>query len=838
MSSHLTDKSLQQESRFSGWALRGPRPFAEAGTTPSYPPDRSHQIEEIALDLAVDPVAKTLIGVARIRVQRLPGGQSALRLHLAELAVQAVEGETGPLRWRHADGVLTVEEAEGGWITVRYSGSPRKGLYWVGATPAEPERLAEAWTQCQDEDAHFLFPCFDHPSVKHPYSIQVTAPAGYVVVSNGRLVSEHPIPPGNFVRWSWEQREPMPAYLFTLVVMKADVQADSWDDIPVRYVVPAGTDAAVVQRVFGNTPKMVEFLSGMYGRYPWPRYDQVVVHDFIFGGMENIAATTLIDIVLTDDRAALDWDAEDLIVHELAHQWFGDLVTCQDWSQGWLNEGWATWTEHHWIGHSRGKDEGIWHLWEQCGQYLDEDGSRYRRPIVSYLFRAPIDLFDRHLYEKGALVLHSLRTLMGAEAFWAGVHHYLKRHRYGTVHTRDFQRALEEISGKNLDRFFAEMIFGAGHASLEVSLSHADGLLSVGVKQTQTGEGVAEVFHLPLRIRIDGRDVVLPLDARERSYLLPCVEAPTCVQVDPEFEILSEISLKGSRSLLIAALKEGSSPPMRVRAARALDKEGSPEAIAALEVALQADPFWGVRAEIAEIFGQRGGEVARRALKAALADSHPKTRRAVVAAIGRLGSPEDAALLPQSDLSLQVEGEILRSLGRLRAPDARVRAEAALAGPSGWMELLRCRALESLGLLRDASVLDLLVRWTHETKPTRARAAAAAALGRLGDEVEAVRLPVRERLCLLAESEDYRLKIAAINALGVLKDPGALATLDRVHASAGDGRARRLAAEAMANIREGRSTEAGLAGLRRDLESLRSESQKLRDGLSRLEQRK
>jgi HEAT repeat protein len=332
--------------------------------------------------------------------------------------------------------------------------------------------------------------------------------------------------------------------------------------------------------------------------------------------------------------------------------------------------------------------------------------------------------------------------------------------------------------------------------------------------------------------------VVLPLDARERSYLLPCVEAPTCVQVDPDFEILSEISLKGSRSLLIAALKEGSSPPMRVRAARALDKEGSPEAVAALELALQADNFWGVRAEIAEIFGQRGGEVARRALKAALEDSHPKTRRAVVAAIGRLGSPEDAALLPQTDLSLQVEGEILRSLGRLRAPDARVRAEAVLAGPSGWMELLRCRALESLGLLRDASVLDTLVRWTHETKPTRARAAAAAALGRLGDEVEAVRLPVRERLCLLAESEDYRLKIAAINALGVLKDPGALGTLNRVHASAGDGRARRLAAEAMANIRDGRSTEAGLAGLRRNLESLRSESQKLRDGLSRLEQRK
>jgi aminopeptidase N len=185
----------------------------------------------------------------------------------------------------------------------------------------------------------------------------VRVPDGYGVVSNGRLTAYD----GH--QWHWVQPEPMPAYLFTLVVMKMDAYEDQWDGIPLRYVVPAGTDADTVRRVFKKTPEMVAFLSNLVGRYPWPRYDQVVVHDFIFGGMENIAATTLIDICLTDTRAALDWDAEDLIEHELAHQWFGDLLTCQDWSQGWLNEGWATYSEHLWYTHDRGQAEGDWHLW-------------------------------------------------------------------------------------------------------------------------------------------------------------------------------------------------------------------------------------------------------------------------------------------------------------------------------------------------------------------------------------------------------------------------------------------------------------------------------------------
>ncbi len=836
MRSFLTDKSLEQEARFGGWALARRRAFAEPGTEPSYPPDRGYTIEHIALDLRIDPVARTMSGSARLRLGALPGQDGWYALDLDELTVDSVEtpgvagGPGAAHPWRHADGKLHVAPAAE--VIVRWHGSPRRGLWFVGPTAAEPNRVPEAWTQCQDEDGHYLFPCFDHPSVKHPWSIRVTAPAGYGVLSNGRLVTRD----GD--SWSWDQAEPMPAYLVTVVVMKMDIHEDAWDGIPVRYAVPAGTAGALVQRTFARTPAMVAHLSSIYGRYPWPRYDQVVVHDFIFGGMENTAATTLTDLVLMDEVAAMDGDLDDLIVHELAHQWFGDLLTCQDWSQGWLNEGWATYTEHLWARVDKGVDASDWHLFEQLATYLGEDGGRYRRPIVSYHFKSPIDLFDRHLYEKAALVIHTLRHMLGDTAFWAGVKLYLERHRHGTVHTRHFQRALEDATGTNLDRFFATWIHGAGHPALTVSVAHADAQLTVTVKQTQEGDGVAPVFHLPLQVAFGDRRVTLKLDARERTYVLPCADPPAFVRVDPDFHVLAEIKVEAPRSQLVAALTADPNVVGRIRTARALAEEGSPIAFAALAAALGADPFWAVRAEIADLLAARGGERATAALIGALGETNPKARRRIVAALGTVRRPEVAtalAALPR-DASAQVEGEVARSLGKLRAPTARAVCEALLARDS-WGEVLRARAIEGLGHLRDASVLDTLLAQSRDDAPARARAAACAALARLGEEVESTRTAVVERLVELAEDENFRVQVSALNALGALKDPRGLGVLTRVHASGGDGRSRRLAFEASANIREGRTTEEGLATLRGQIESFVEENRKLRDRVGKLEDR-
>ncbi len=833
MSSHLTDKSLQLESVLGGWALARRRTFAEPGVEPHYAPDRTCRIEHIDVHLGIDPVRRTFCGKATLRLAPVAGGGSVARLDLDEVVVDNVTDAAGnPLGWTHADGVLAIESL--GEVVVTWHGaSPRRGLYFVGPTAAEPHRLAEAWTQCQDQDAHFLLPCFDHPSVKHTWSITIVAPAPYTVVSNGRFLGREEN------AWRWAVDAPMPAYLFSAIAMEADVHLAADSPVEARYVVPRGSDNAAVERAFRKTPSMIGFLSALYGDYPWPRYDQIIVHDFIFGGMENLAATTLTDVTLVDARAALDNDLDDLVVHELAHQWFGDLLTCQDWSQGWLNEGWATYTESLWLAHDRGTDAAAWHLYEQMGQYLSEDGDRYRRPIVSYLFRAPIDVFDRHLYEKGALVLHTLRTVLGDDAFWGGVRLYLTRHRFQTVHTRHFQRALEDATGRCLDQFFAEWVYGAGHPALDVTVAWSDGALSVTVKQKQEGEGVAPIFHFPLVIEFGGERRTLSIDARERTYSMPCAVVPTFVAVDPGFRVLAEVKFKAPRSMLVAQLAADPCVVGRIRAAVALGEEASPEAIDALIGALRNGEFYGVRGEIADVLAARGGNAETAALLGATLTADARVRQRVVAALSKIRRPEVAAALAAlpEDASIMVEGEIVRVLGKHRAVGVHARAERALAMDS-WCEILRARALEALGHTRDPRVFETIVAWTSAEKPARARAAAAAALSRLGDEVEETRTRAVERLIILAEDEQFRVQVAAISWLGHLKDTRALAVLTRIHDSSPDGRCRRLAFEAMTVIRDGRTTDAGLSGLKRELEGLVEENRKLRDRVGKLEERK
>lgn len=829
----FTDKGLQREALLGGWAGARRRVFAEPGAEPRYAPDRSCRIEHAAVTLEIDPEARALSGRATFTLASV-GAPGPYSLDLDEVVIDAVTGPGGdPLSFVARGG--RVEFAPVPEVTIRWHGSPRRGLYFVGPTPAAPTRGWQAWSQGQDEDAHFFLPCHDAPGIKHPWTVTILAPAPYTVVGNGALLDEAPVDgrPG-WRAWRWRVSEPMPAYLFTVVVARLDVHEDPGSPVPTRYLVPGGVSPAAVARAFGRTPEMLRFLSERFVPYPWARYDQVVVEEFIFGGMENLGATTLFEGMLTDERAAIDNDMDDLVVHELAHQWFGDLVTCRDWSQGWLNEGWATAVEALWLEHARGRDAADWHRWEAFGAYLQEDADRYRRPIVSYLFTEPIDLFDRHLYEKASLVIHALRGLLGDDLTWAGTRAYLRRHAGGAVHTRDFQVALEDVSGRNLDRFFDQYVLAPGHPVLEVKISESGGTWSFVTRQVQSGDGVPSAYAIGLPVLLDGETHSLPIDSRERTFSLRG-RPGAMVAVDPSFAAFAEVTLDAPLPLL-AAMSTAPGVVGRIRALRALAKDGSPAATAHVERALRDDPWWGVRAEAAELLGARGGDSAAAALIAALGDPEPRARRAIVAAVGKLRRADATAALAAlpEDASLHVEGEVARALGKLRAPAARARCERLL-GADTWLDLGAARGAEGLGHARDAAVLPLLLAQVEADRSTRARAAACAALGRLGDEVEALRTPVVERLVLLAEDGSLRVACAAIMALGGLRDRRALEVLDRVHRSAPDGRSRRLAWEALAAIGEGRTTTDALLGLRADLDAVAAENRRLRARLERLE---
>ena len=316
-----------------------------------------------------------------------------------------------------------------------------------------------------------------------------TAPRDLFVLSNGDLRERIDIGTDR-ARWHYALDFPHAGYLITLVCGTFSETTDRapGTGVKVYYYVPPGREADA-RRSFGATPGMIDFFSERIGLpYPHQRYSQVVVNDFIFGGMENTTATTLTVEALLDERAALDHDVEGLVAHELAHQWWGNLLTCREWPEAWLNEGFATYFEYVWREHAHGRDEADAELLNDTQAYLGEAG-KYQRPIVCRQYNEPIELFDSHLYDKGGRVLHMLRNTLGDDVFWRALNLYAQRHAHRSVETRDLARAVEEASGRNLDPFFDQWIGNPGHPELEGSWRWDDdlqvGRLRIEQKQSQ-----------------------------------------------------------------------------------------------------------------------------------------------------------------------------------------------------------------------------------------------------------------------------------------------------------------------------------------------------------------
>ncbi|MEJ7734199.1 MAG: M1 family metallopeptidase, partial [Polyangiaceae bacterium] len=558
------------------------RPFILSGTKRVYERSRPFAIRHIALDLELELEKKAVRGTARLEVTRIDASAGELALDAVGFDVSRVEvraaepGSSGKKPgangkkpaangkkalangWKRVAHVYDGETlrvplppgAEEASVRVTYRATPRRGLYFMAPDEHVQDRPRQVWTQCQDEDARFLFPCHDKPHVKQTTEMRVQAPAGWFVLGNGALIGDPKERKKGLYHWKMD--EPHPSYLVTLVAGEFGSYEEESDGIPLSFYYPKGRDADA-RRTFKRTAEMVKRFGELTGvRYPWNKYAQVVVSDFIFGGMENTTATTMYEHILLDERAALDVTSDDLIAHELAHQWFGDLVTCRDWSQAWLNEGFATFMEHIDREAHLGRDEYEYGLRADMGSYLSEARGRYRRPIVCQDYEAPIDIFDRHLYEKGALVLHMLRRELGDAVFWRGVGLYLSTHQRQVVETRDLMRALEEVSGKSLERFFEQWVYRAGHPELSIEIEHEAGLCTVTVRQMQHAapaeahsEAATPVFAFDLafdlavggEVRREERHV----DQRVHTFSFPAENRPLYVVVDPEFAVLGEL---------------------------------------------------------------------------------------------------------------------------------------------------------------------------------------------------------------------------------------------------------------------------------------------------------
>ncbi len=830
------------------------REFAFPGTRAKFAPDRLVVVRHLALELDVDPAARTMAGTATLRCQAIADGTRALELDAIELQIERVTAGGEPAPFRHDGQRLRVELPgplpAGGELVlaIAYRGVPRRGLYFVGPDEGYPRKALQVWSQGQDVDSRYWFPCLDAPHQKATSEVKVTVPASLFALSNGVLVSDRT--EGERRTLHWRLDVPHSCYLVTLAIGDFAAIETRWRDVPVVYYVERGKEAAA-ERTLARTPEMLELFSKRFGvPYPYPRYAQVFVGDFIFGGMENTTATTLTDVVLLDERAALDYDVDALVSHELAHQWFGDLVTCRDWGEGWLNEGFATYAEYIWREHHEGRDAADLELEEWAELYFGEDAGRYRRTIVTRLFDEPIDVFDHHLYEKGGRVLHMLRHLLGDDAFWATLAHYLGKHRHGVVESRDLARAVEDATGRNLDWFFSQWVTeGAGHPELEVSIRW-DGdarLAAVTVEQRQKVDARTPLFRIPtaMRFRVGGRDVDVPIEITEARHVfhVRLDDEPAQAIFDPGRVVLAALKVDKPEPMWVAELGGAALATDRAAAAQALARRGGGAAERALGTALERDPYWAVRASAALGLGTIRTAAAReRLVRALAAETHPRARRTIARALGDFvhdaaAGDALAGVVERGDASCFVEAEACLALGKTRSPRAGALLRQA-AGRESFTDVIRQHAYRGLAEARDDSALGFLVeglRWGRITQGRRAAAGALAQLVRGRRDREA--RDVRERLELLLADRDFRVQAAAVEALYVIGDPAAIDALRRMIDRELDGRLRRRGKEVIRDLEEGAPIGDELRRLRDEVGELRSLAGTLRERLERLEAR-
>jgi aminopeptidase N len=560
---------------------------------------------------------------------------------------------------------------------------------------------------------------------------------------------------------------------------------ETWRGVPVTYYAPKGRGDRLPIN-YGRTPAMMELFSKKFGvDYPWEKYAQVMVDDFVAGGMENSSATTNNSSSLVHPKLAPEYftGEDDLISHELGHQWFGDLVTCKDWGDVWLNEGFATFLEAVWTEAHFGKDQADYERWTNAREWF-ESNSLWNKPIVRHDFDDSSE-FDGNAYNKAGWVLYMLRHQIGEDAFYRGVKRYLEVNRGKNVVTADLAKAIEEATHSNVDQFFSQWLYGAGGPKLDLSYTY-DGekhQVTLTVKQIQKIEGRVGLFRIPIEVGIttaSGPKLYNVIVSKEKqTYSLPAESAPLMVLFDKGGHVLKSAEFHKEKKEWLYQLKNAADLADRADAVGALGKmKNDEEVVAALGETLRNDKAWGIRANAADTLGQLGSASASKLLLAAL-DSHdgPWVRSRVVGALGNF--KDDAAVaaklnsVAKQDDSYRARATALQAIGRLKAPNAFAVLDAAVAAdsPDGF---LRNAALRSLGALGDDKAVPLLLQWSAPGKPIDSRTAAINSLGRLQKD----NMDITKQLAAYLTESHFPVRMAAIYALGGRGDATAIPALE------------------------------------------------------------
>jgi aminopeptidase N len=679
------------------------------------------------------------------------------------------------------------------------------GLTFIKPRPEDPTRPKQIWTQGETETNHFWFPSFDHPNDFVTTEIVATIEKPLIVISNGKLLSTKENSDGTRT-FDWKIDQPHATYLTSLIVGEFVAVAGEYAGVPiVTNVYPKEIEEGKVTAA--RLPEMVKFFSEKTGiKYPYAKYAQTTVRDF-GGGMENISATTQTDNMIHDARTELDQNSDGLQSHELAHQWFGDYLTCRNWSDLWLNEGFATYFQAMWDEYKFGHDDFLYSdVKANQENYYAAWARGNRRPIVTKHYANPDAVFDTYSYQRAGAVLHMLRTFLGEDNWWRSINHYLIKHANQPVETAQFRIAIEETTGQPMDWFFDQWIYKMGHPIFRVTQDYdaANKLLTLKVRQEQRPDPESQYpqvtfFQTPVDVEImtagNRRVDRVQIEAKEEQVLRFTVDSePLLVNFDNEGTLIKELLFLKTTGQLIYQLQNDRDPLGRIWASSQLssrlrDDKTSPAdrdaILKALSQAVTKDQFWGARVEI--LVALNGVKEAKDALLAATKDTEARVRARAIGALAATKDPSLADTYVQllNDRSYAVIRASASALGQTRST-AGYDALVKLIDQPSWRDTIRASGLTGLAALGDRRGLELGVKYAATGNPNGVRAAALSLLGATGKQDPRV-LPILTGVLNEGlERRSFQLISAAGEAMVALGDERALPTLEELAKKAGD----------------------------------------------------
>jgi len=708
----------------------GSPPPGTAHPTPPLTYDLQHQHASIAFDWATHSV----IGTTTLTVAALDTTLRTVDVDAVDMQIKSVTQGNAPAKYDYDGKAIAIRLATPAaphattTVTIAYMAPHRtKGAYFI-------DRVHYLWTQGETIENRYWIPTHDRPDDKTTWQIDVTTDSTERALSNGRLLGSRHVAGG--IEWQWAQEKPASTYLMSVVTGKYVVIKDHWRSVPVNYwTYPDSVDAA--RRGFQRTPGAMELFSKKTGvPYSWVKYDQSAVPDFIFGGMENVTATTQNDTrVLPPAWVGVESSADALVAHELAHQWFGDLLTTKEWAHVWLNEGFATFMAQIDGEALKGTDEAALDRVGAQEQTIAAD-RRTRRPIVwDRWVDTPSELFfTGHIYPKGATVLQMLRHQFGDALFWDAIHNYTVAHAYDNVVTSDLQHAFEQTTHTSLDTFFKQWVYGAGFPVFQVSYRYDSTTkqLTVEAHEVQTRDSLTGYFDVDVGIEARTDAGVVPGVVSVRngtgSATLSLQSAPRSIRWNPGKWVLEVTDFPRPTRMLTYQLVRDSDVLGRIEAVTLLQRRlEEPTVIPMLAAVAKQDRNWGVRARALHALtisrkshpgnAQTGTiDDVTDAIRHAFGDADPRVRREAAGDATVLGDSVTAgklADLAEHDSSLTVRGVALASYLSIVGERGLPLAERVMASPS-WRDVLRVPALDVLKTLPGSAAHTLYTRYsTH-----------------------------------------------------------------------------------------------------------------------------